>query len=208
MNVFAGTGPIQWQGPDCCARHSHRDFHFCCHNVVRVKRLQRRQRHEHTVPGAGPVLDQQVFDDFINDSGSVWSKAGSWQTQNQGARIDWASFFCFDECSGNSKLDLQVFGVRSWDDLVDFFRSASHVLGPIEMICLTILTLLFGLLHVSQIWETIWPWWQKTFPRSGACDENCRKTKRETLRLRMPATHKVHRILCLPLKTHPDLEGQ
>lgn len=63
----------------------------------------------------------------------------------------WASFFCFDECSGNSKLDLQVFGVRSWDDLVDFFRSASHVLGSIEMTCLTILTLLFGLLHVSQI---------------------------------------------------------
>ena len=28
--------------------------------------------------------------------------------------------------------------------------------------------------------KPIWPWWQKTFPRSCACDENHRKTKRET----------------------------
>lgn len=65
--------------------------------------------------------------------------------------------------------------------------------------------------------KPIWPWWQKTFPRSCACDENHRKTKRETqnakaqtpvLRLRMPATHKVHQVLCLPLKTQRDLEGK
>ena len=140
--LFAGTWPTQWQGPDSCARHSHVFFPifavtmWCAWNCRGAREMNIQYM-------AQAVFFDQKFDDFLNDSlGSVWciwSKAGFWQTQNQGTR--WfrgcqstqsipklSVLFLFWWVLRISKLDLQVFGVRRCEKLGRFMWlfSISH----------------------------------------------------------------------------------